>query len=261
MSLPAAAVVAASNAWTWIPDNAVTAETDEYLLIRFPDYFDHPLELVRFTPGRPVEAAVADVLERAREFGLAHLHWMVRLDSPSGVGELLAGQGGLVDETLDVLALDLSRGAPHFPAPERPVDLRWVTDIATARDGAGIDVAVFGGSMPPEDRLAVSAKQGGASVPGGAGGTVVAYADGVPVGSGGVTMADGVARLWGGGVLEPARGQGVYRALLAARLRYAAAHGATMALVKGRVQTSGPILRRAGFEAYGQELIYRVPLG
>ena len=57
-------------------------------------------------------------------------------------------------------------------------------------------------------------------------------------------MADGVARLWGGAVLEAARGQGVYRALLGARLTYGAAHGATMGLVKGRVNTSGPILRR-----------------
>ena len=34
-----------------------------------------------------------------------------------------------------------------------------------------------------------------------------------------------------------------------------------MALVKGRVETSGPILRRAGFGVYGQERAYRMPLG
>jgi hypothetical protein len=45
-----------------------------------------------------------------------------------------------------------------------------------------------------------------------------------------------------------------------ARLAYAVRHGATMALLKGRIETSGPILRRAGFGAYGQELIYAVPL-
>lgn len=261
MSLPEKAVVAASNAWTWIPDYATTAETDEYLLVRFPDYFDHPLELLRFTPRRPLEESVAAVLGRAREFGRAELHWMVRLDSPPGVGDLLAARGGRVAETLDVLALDLRRGIPELPVAERAVELRWVTSMAAARDSAAIDAAVFGGSMPPEDHLAGSAKQGSVSVPAGEGGTVVAYVDGRPAGSGGVTMADGVARLWGGGVLGPARGQGVYRAVLAARLQYAAARGATMALVKGRVETSGPILRRAGFAAYGRELIYRVPLG
>lgn len=66
--------------------------------------------------------------------------------------------------------------------------------------------------------------------------------------------------MWSGAVVESARGQGFYRAVLAARLTYAARHGATMALVKGRVETSGSILRRAGFAAYGQELIYAVSL-
>jgi hypothetical protein len=33
-----------------------------------------------------------------------------------------------------------------------------------------------------------------------------------------------------------------------------------MALVKGNVATSGPILRKAGFTAFGQEPIYRIAL-
>jgi hypothetical protein len=41
-----------------------------------------------------------------------------------------------------------------------------------------------------------------------------------------------------------------------ARLAIARSHGARLALVKGRVETSGPILRRAGFTAYGQERSY-----
>jgi hypothetical protein len=34
-----------------------------------------------------------------------------------------------------------------------------------------------------------------------------------------------------------------------------------MALVKGRVETSAPVLRRAGFEAYGEERAYRLSVG
>lgn len=56
------------------------------------------------------------------------------------------------------------------------------------------------------------------------------------------------------------RGQGVYRAVLDARLSYGVTHGATMALVKGNVTTSGPILRKAGFTSFGQEPVYAVPL-
>jgi GNAT superfamily N-acetyltransferase len=61
-------------------------------------------------------------------------------------------------------------------------------------------------------------------------------------------------------VLEPYRGRGVYRALVAARLTYAAGHGATMALTQGRPSTSSPILQRLGFVAYGRERTYRLPL-
>ncbi len=259
MSLSPASVVAASNAWSWIPDTAVTAETGEYLLVRFPDYFEHQLELVRFSPAGPVPDAVAAVLDRARQFGLPELYWMVRLDSPPGVAELLGG-GATVDETVDVLALDLRGGAPALPAPACDVSVRWATDVATARDGSLVGAGVFGGSVPPQDRLARNAERDSAAVPAGEGGLAVAYLDGAPVGSGGVSLVDGVARLWGGAVLASARGQGVYRALLAARLSYGAAHGTSMALVKGRVETSAPILRRAGFAAYGRERIYRVPL-
>lgn len=89
---------------------------------------------------------------------------------------------------------------------------------------------------------------------------MVAYLDGRPVGTGGIASRGHAAGLWGGAVLAEFRGRGVYRALLAERLAYAAAYEMTMALVKGRVESSGPILRRAGFAAYGQERSYRIRL-
>jgi hypothetical protein len=49
-------------------------------------------------------------------------------------------------------------------------------------------------------------------------------------------------------------------AVLDARLTYAVTHGAAMALVRGTADTSGPILRRAGFSAFGHEPHYIVPL-
>jgi hypothetical protein len=213
MELSDEAVIAASNSWIWVPDNATATETDEYLIVRFPDYFDHPLEVVRFTPTGPAADMVEVVLDRAREYGLPKLWWMVRLDSPSGVRELLEARGATLDETLDVLARDLSGGAAELPPPAGAAELRWAVDPATIRDGLAVGAEVFG-----------------------------------------------VARLWFGAVVEAARGQGFYWAVLAARLAYAARHGATMALVKGRIETSGSILRRAGFAAYGQELIYAVSL-
>jgi hypothetical protein len=263
MSLSAEKVITASNAWSWIPDNATTEATEEYLLVRFPDYFEHPLELLRFSPAEGTAGypeAIDAVLDRARRFDAGDLYWWARLDSPPEVAELLAARGATVDETLDVLAVDLRLGPPELLPPARAVTLRWATDVSTLRDGTQVGVVVFGGSMPPEERLVEEAKRDAATVASGDGGMVVAYADGEAVGSGGIAMADGVARLWGGAVRQEARRQGVYRSILDARLRYGAAHGAAMALVKGRIQTSAPILRQAGFAAYGQEIMYRVPL-
>ena len=262
MKLPAERVVAASKAWPWIPDTAVTAETDDYLIVRFPDYFGHPLVLTRFTPAGPVPDAVEAALARARGYGLPRLWWMVRLDSPPGVPELLEGRGATVDATLDVLARDIGYGVPELPPPAVSAELRWATDPATVRDGQELGTKVFGGPAAPDDHIASEARRAEKDVPAGAGGTVVAYAGGTPVACGGVIVAaDGVALLWRGAVAEQARGRGLYRAVLSARLEYAVRHGATMALVKGRIETSGPVLRRAGFEAYGQERIYAVPLG
>ena len=264
MSLSADKVVAASNAWVWVPDNATTEATPEHLLVRFPDYFDHTLELLRFTPADTsaagLAAAVDTVLDRARQFGLPDLYWWVKLDSPPEVADLLLARGAKVDETLDVLAVDLRQGPPDLLPSAAKVTLRWATEVATHRDGTQVGVTVFGGSMPPDERLAEEAKRDRATVKAGDGGMVVAYVDDAPVGSAGLAMADGVARLWGGAVIESARGQGVYRALVGARLKYGAAHGATMGLVKGRVTTSGPILRQAGFSVHGQEISYRVAL-
>jgi GNAT superfamily N-acetyltransferase len=123
-----------------------------------------------------------------------------------------------------------------------------------------VGVTGFGGELPPDDRIEVNAARDAGTVPAGAGGMLVAYVNGIPAGSGGVSLVDGIARLWGGVVAPPARGRGVYRAVLGARLSYAVTYGATMALVKGKIDTSGPILRRAGFTAYGREPAYNIPL-
>lgn len=90
---------------------------------------------------------------------------------------------------------------------------------------------------------------------------VLGRVDGVAVSTGGTTLIDGFARLWGAATLAEARGRGAYRAVLAERLRAASELGATTALVKGRTATSAPIIARAGFTHYGDERAYRVPLG
>jgi GNAT superfamily N-acetyltransferase len=233
-------------------------ETDEYLLLRMPEWFGVGLELMRLDPGRPAEMVVDEVLLRAREFGLSEVSCWVKLHNDPSLDEVFRERGGVLDETLAVLALDLAGGVPDL-GPLDGLETRWATDLDTMRDSLQVGADVFGDSMPPEDQIVAEVERAQTDAANGSG-SVVAYLDGVPVGCGGISLVDGVARLWGGAVREEARGRGAYRAVLDARLRRAVERGATMALVKGRIRTSGPILRRAGFEVYGEERSYRVPL-
>jgi hypothetical protein len=258
--MTAESVAAASAAWVWVPDNATIAQTDEYTIFRMPDYFEFPLFVNTFKPAGPLGEAVGRVLGAARSHGLPEVRWPVRLEDPAGLAAELEARGGRVELVLDVLARDLSGGRPALRPPEAAVTIRWATDFETARDGSAVQVAAFGGTLPPDDRIEVNAGRDTATVPAGEGGMLVAYVAGAPAGAGGVTLADGVARLWGGAVVPALRGLGVYRAVLDARLAYAVTNGATMALVRGRADTSGPILRRVGFAAFGQEPHYTVPL-
>jgi GNAT superfamily N-acetyltransferase len=250
--------VAAASRWTWVPETAVRVETRDYLLVRFPDYFEAPLALLDFHPARPPAQVVDEVIDRAREFEMPQLLWWVRPGAPDGMDDILRARGGVLDETLDVMGLDLRPGAPDLGPPS--VTLRWTTDEATLRRAYEILRDVFGGDVPPDQRLRIESEQVTRDIESGRGGGVVAYVEGAPIGTGGVTVVDGVGRLWSGSVLERHRGRGVYRAMLSARLAYAAHHGAGLALVKGRVDTSGPILRRAGFTGHGQERSYVIPL-
>jgi GNAT superfamily N-acetyltransferase len=89
---------------------------------------------------------------------------------------------------------------------------------------------------------------------------VLASVRGEPAAVGGCTLRGEVAHLWGAVTLREYRRRGAYRAVLAERLRLARAHGATLALVKGRAETSGPILLRSGFVAYSEERCYWLPV-
>ncbi|MFG2909891.1 GNAT family N-acetyltransferase [Kitasatospora sp. NPDC048286] len=236
-------------------------EGNEYTILRLPDYVDFDLSVVSFTPTGPLGAAVDAVVERARAFGPPVLDWQVLLGSPAGLADELSARGGRVKLGLEALAMDLSQGAPRLRPPAVDVSLRWATDFATARDGAAVEITGFRGELPPDERIEEIAAKCARAVAAGEGGMVVAYVNGEAAGTGGVTLVDGVARLTGGVVAPSWRGQGVYRAVLDARLSCAVAGGATMALVKANEATSGPILRKAGFTPFGPEPVYAVPLG
>ncbi|WP_181442344.1 GNAT family N-acetyltransferase [Streptomyces tateyamensis] len=260
MLLTATDVAAACAAWTWIPDDAELVEGEEFTIARMPEHFAWDLSVLAFTPSGPLGPAVDAVIERARALEVPALDWEVGLGAPAGLAAELTARGGQVKMALDVLARDLREDGPALPSPVADLTVRWATDFETSRDGMAVALTGFGGALPPVARIEARAAKDAASVPAGGGGMLVAYLDGTPVGFGDLSLLDGVARLSGGVVVPAQRGRGIYRALLDARLAYAAEHGARMAVVKGNVNTSAPILRKAGFTSFGQEPIYAVPL-
>lgn len=256
MTLAADEVTAAANAWLWFPPDAQVVDTADLLLINWPGYFKKEPSLMRFTPAGEVRAAFDAAAEVVRSWGFPSLTAWVKLDAPGGLEELLR-ERGVLDETVDVFALDL--GAPRPTVQSGDFAIRWRGDLETSRDFEAVGIAAFEqGSIPDDPTLARLGAEAREDYLAGRGAQVIAYDGDRAVGAAGLSMAGTVARLWGGGVLPRARGRGVYRAMVAARLHYAVDHGAVMALVKGRIETSGPILRRLGFQAYGQERSYRV---
>ena len=241
------------------PEGSEVVEAAGYRLVRLPDRFPDPLQVLWTRSTRPAATLLGEIIERAAGFGLPEAFVCVKLSAPDDVDEALLGKGAQLVDTADVLAMPLPADieAPGVSG----LDARWLTTPEIGRDANTIGVAVFGGTPATDDELAVRARGHSATHAAGTGGAVVAYLDGTPVALAGLEITDGVARLSGGGVLEEHRGRGVYRALVAARLAYAVEHGATMVFTQGRVTTSSPILRRLGFAPYGRERCYRLPLG
>lgn len=71
--------------------------------------------------------------------------------------------------------------------------------------------------------------------------------DGEPAAAAATALRPRTAYLMGAVVLPEHRGRGLYRALVASRLRHAARQGCTLATSHARAETSHPILRRLGF--------------
>ncbi len=261
---PADVVHAASRAWVWVPPDATDETTGDFRLTVYENRCSVQWSRTR----RPFDDVLADVLERTAASGRPTLRWWVHGDTePADTAARLAAAGFEHVETVDVLAIDLRDGAD--PLVERlqvpaDVEVRPADTLADLELGAAVDAAVF--DWPPASRAILDHElelaQEGLATGRWTSRQYLALVDGQVCGHGGVGLVPGgldgglVARLWGGAVLPEARGRGAYRALLAARCAFAVEQGATLALVKGRVATSAPVLRRAGFAAYGQERCY-----
>ncbi|GLZ77235.1 hypothetical protein Afil01_20420 [Actinorhabdospora filicis] len=245
-------VLAAAAAWRWTPYDAETRTSEHATVVISGGRAT--VDRAEATDGMATAALIAHVRQLA---GDVPTFWTTNEATGDLAGELVA-QGAEVAEELDVIAYELEFGVPDLAVPS-DVDVVRVDTPELLADVYPVTSAVFGTNPPTQEfrdgEIADLARQ----VEAGEDRTVfryLAYADGQPVGHAGTTLDGEVVKLWGGSVLEDYRGRGAYRALLRARLADAAERGGRLALVKARTGTSSPILRRAGFTAYGREVDY-----
>jgi hypothetical protein len=137
-----------------------------------------------------------------------------------------------------------------------PLDGTTAERVATHEQHLAVDRIYVSMGQPPATGESIEAAM--AREADGSEFRVLGRLHGVPVSTGACRVVDGIARLSGAVTIESARGRGAYRAVLGERLRVACELGASMALVKGRVTTSAPILTRVGFRRCGQEWLYRL---
>jgi GNAT superfamily N-acetyltransferase len=249
-------VLGEASAWVWQPPEARTVDTDDYLLIAYPEHFSDPTVATRWRSDRPGDDLIDEVLEAAHGLGRTSVTFFELSDRtrPRDLEHRLRERGAELTETLAVLALDLTRGVPDLTVPD-DVEVRRVLTVGDLRAAEQIDVAAFGGTPADDEALRRSASRL-ADEP-----RHLALRSGTPLGTAGHVVAAKTLRLWGGAVLPEARHTGVYRALLDTRLRAGVDAGCRLALVKGRVETSAPVLLRAGFEPYGEVRAYRLARG
>ena len=261
-------VLDAAVAMEWRPDGAVEVLTDDYRLIRYPDWaLDPAFPAAQVTWSRSERTAaeiIGEVAGRVRQWGKPGVAWWVSSATlPPDTEAALRAAGGKQIDAVQILAreLDGSDDAdPESPAGSGDVSVALVADQRAFGAASMVAVRGWGRKEPTEVALAREYAEAVRDLAAWSSFRVLASVRGEAAAVGGCTLRGEVAHLWGAVTLPEYRRRGAYRAVLAERLRLARAHGATLALVKGRVETSGPILLRSGFAVYDEERCYWLPL-
>jgi len=250
-------VLDAAAAMEFVPEGAVEVRTDDYRLVRHPDWAlgstVGAAQVSWSRTRRPLDDVIDEVAARVRGWGLPGVAWWVSPASqPAGTEEALRARGAGLIDAMQVLARELGGDLP--PPPEQAgVAVELVRDERTFRAASAVSVQGWGSVEPDEAEIARQLKEALEDLASWSAFRVVAFADNDPVSTGACTLTGEVALLWGAITLPASRGLGSYRAVLGERLRLAREHGATLAMAKGRALPSGPILLRAGFADYGEE--------
>lgn len=245
-------ILRASAAWVWFPrDNE---EQKEHLqLVRYPARFGGGVRGSQVDSAADAATVVDHALERTRGWGESELRFWTNASDTPDIEHELRRRGAEHFDTVAVFAREIDGLSVDVP-PGATAEV--VRSIDQVREVDSINVPVWEQTPLDEAGLVTELAEVTEALDARTGFRVLGRLGGEAVSTGGCTIVDGFARLWGAATLERSRGRGAYRAVLAERLRVSAEMGATTALVKGRVSTSAPILARTGFIHHGDERGY-----
>jgi GNAT superfamily N-acetyltransferase len=204
------------------------------------------------------DAAIAEQLEHFTALGHDEFEWKLYAhDRPADLGQRLVGAGFVAEPPETLLVAPVADVPTAVELPEG-VTLRTVTDAAGVELMAAAHERAFD-SDGSRLRHQVPARL--AEAPDSFVGVLAMVGD-EPVSSARMELypGTGFAGLWGGGTVEPWRGRGIYRALVAYRARIAAERGFRYLQVDA-TDLSRPILQRLGFRALSTTTpyVYRRP--
>ncbi len=254
----------AAAAMEFVPEGAIEVRTGDYRLVRHPDWVLGPslgaAQVTWSRTTRPVDEVIDEIASRVRGWGLPGVAWWVSaVSQPPGTDEALRARGAELIDAVQVLARKLDDDLPKLDVPAGVV-VELVRDERTFRAALAVNVQGWDRTEPDEAEIARQLQEAVRDLATWSSFRVVALVDNEPVSTGGCTLAGEVAQLFGAITLPASRGHGSYRAVLAERLRLARDHGATLVMAKGRSLASGPILLRAGFEDFGEERCFWLPI-
>ncbi|SIJ33206.1 Uncharacterised protein [Mycobacteroides abscessus subsp. bolletii] len=238
------------NAWrawvqSWSPPTATRVTSGVYEL-----YLDGTAATVMAVRGaRPVAADIPGLLQAGRDIGAQTIDFTLGPDNSGAPPPTYVEMADAI-ATVDILAVDLDTKLGSLGVTDSG-DLQ-VDEVRTFDQFADYErtcAAAWGYPLPTEASIRVGFGELTS-------GHFLVYRRGQPVGTGGYSLVEQVARLWGAAVVPSARGVGAYRALVAARIADAVARGATLGLVHAAASSS-PILQRLGFHKFGEQRIFR----
>ncbi len=254
-TLTRASVLQASDDWHWIPPGAEALDVMGVRVIDYPEWARMGFRATPTMVERPVETVVDAVQHAAAERGRSEVSWWISPSTTAALEGQLIAAGAVLSEELEIVAYDMPDGVTEVGIPDE-VECRLVADPTTLDDAEQVAALVWGGSPSSGERREQQLQQLGGPLDTDHGFRVVAYLADRAIATAGCEIAGEVARLYGGGTLLEARGQGGYRATVSKRLEIAWQHGARFGLVQARVGTSMPILKRLGFNSYGEARLY-----